>query len=84
MYVCVCVYTHNTYTPYTHIYYIKTFILDAINHDLLFDSTNNNNNNICIYVFIIFYPSNPVLADSAHYDNFQCMKNNSFGILLVS
>ncbi len=32
--VCVYLYMHNTYTQYTHIYYVnKIFILDAINHD---------------------------------------------------
>ncbi len=31
--MCVYLYIHNSYTPYTHIYYVnKTFILDAINH----------------------------------------------------
>ncbi len=42
MHVCVFIYTvHNKYTWYTHIYYVnKTFMLDAINHYLSFDSTN--------------------------------------------
>ncbi len=33
--VCIHIYTHNKYTQYTYIYYVKkkTFILDAINLD---------------------------------------------------
>ncbi len=39
----VYLYIHNKYSQYTYIQYVnKNFILDAINHDELFDSTKQN------------------------------------------
>ncbi len=46
--MCVYLYIHNTYTQYTHIYYVNKmfFVWDAINREFSFDSTNFFNNEL--------------------------------------
>jgi len=45
--MCVYLYIKNNYTQYTHIYYVNTFILDAI--------ITINRLTVLIYIYIYIY-----------------------------